>query len=520
MNLGTIISRAASHFTDRCAFTCAGESRTFTEIDQNSNRFANGLLALGMKKGDRVAIICDNSVQYLEAEFGIYKSGMVRMAINPMLSPSEMAHMVKDSGSSLILVSPSLLHVLTPLTSQLPKVKNYISISETPEGMIDYQEFIKHQDPGPPRIQVNEDDLCMLFYTGGTTGIPKGAMQTHGIIINVLMNLQSEYLHLSQKDIVLVAGSLAHANGFRAALCFLEGSRFILAERFVPDEIAERIEKEKVTVISTVPTTLIRLCDYLHQHRKKHNLESLRLVTYGAAPMPTNRLKEAFEIFGNKLAQSYGQAEGLMAITHLAEEDHVFDGSEKQIRRLASAGRPYMTVEVRTVNEQDEDTQPGEVGEVIVKGRITMKGYWNNPQVTAETLKDGWLYTGDLGTFDEEGYLYLVDRKKDMIISGGFNIYAREVEDVLQTHPAIAGAAVIGVPDEEWGEAVKAVVVLKSGMSSTSAEITQFCKERLASFKKPKTVDFVSHLPETSVGKTDKKKLRASYWEGQERAIH
>jgi acyl-CoA synthetase (AMP-forming)/AMP-acid ligase II len=520
MNLGTVISRAASHFTDRCAFTCAGESRTFVEIDRNSNRFANGLLDLGLKKGDRVAIICDNSVQYLEAEFGIYKSGTVRVAINPMLSPREIAHIVKDSGSSLVLVSPRLLRVLTPLASQMPEVKNYISVSEKPEGMIDYQEFIKHQDPGTPRVQVHEDDLCMLFYTGGTTGVPKGAMQTHDIVINVLMNLQSEYLHLSQRDIFLAVGSLAHANGFRANLCFLEGSRFILAERFVPDEITERIEREEVTVISTVPTTLIRLCDYLRQHRKQHNLESLRLVTYGAAPMPTDRLKEAIGVFGNRLAQSYGQAEGLMAITHLAEEDHVLDPSDKEIRRLASAGRPYMTVEVRTVNDQGEDIRPGEIGEVIVKGKITMKGYRNNPQATAETLKDGWLYTGDLGTLDEEGYLYLVDRKKDMIISGGLNICAREVEDVLQTHPAIAAAAVIGVPDEEWGEAVKAVVALKPGMSSTGTEIIQFCKERLASFKKPKTVDFVSQLPETSVGKIDKKNLRTPYWEGQERAIH
>jgi long-chain acyl-CoA synthetase len=520
MNLGTILSRAGGHFQNRCAATCAGESRTFAEIDQNSNRFANALLGLGLKKGDRVAIICDNSVQYIETEFGIYKSGMVRVAINPLLSPGEITHIVRDSGANTIIVSPRLLPILAPVMKNLSEVQNYISISESPEGMIDYEEFIKGQNLRPPHIHVTEDDLCMLFYTGGTTGTPKGAMQTHGIIINVLLNLQSEYLHLTQSDVVLSGGSLAHANGFRALLCFLEGSRFIIPERFVPEEVVQIIEREKVTVTTTVPTTLIRLCDYLDVHKKDHNLESLRLVSYGAAPMPTDRLKEALQIFGNKLAQSYGQAEGLMAITHLTKEDHVLDGAGKKSQRLASAGRPYMTVEVRTVNEQGKDAEPGEVGEVIVKGRITMKGYWNNPQATAEALKDGWLYTGDLGTFDEEGYLCLVDRKKDMIISGGYNIYAREVEDVLQTHPAIATAAVIGVPDDEWGECVKAVVVLKAEMKVTEEQIINFCKERLASFKKPKTVDFVPKLPETSVGKIDKKSLRAPYWKAQQRAIH
>jgi len=236
--------------------------------------------------------------------------------------------------------------------------------------------------------------------------------------------------------------------------------------------------------------------------------------------MPVDKLKEALETFGSRLAQSYGQAEALMAITHLTVAEHVLQGPEKEVRRLASAGRPYTTVEVRILSERGEDVKPAEVGEVIVKGKIAMKGYWNNPEATAETIKDGWVYTGDLGTTDDEGYIYLVDRKKDMIISGGYNIYAREVEDVLYTHPAIAEAAIIGVPDEEWGESVKALVVLASGMSATEQELIQFCRERLASYKKPKSVDFVPELPKTSVAKIDKKKLRAPYWAGQERAIH
>jgi long-chain acyl-CoA synthetase len=209
-----------------------------------------------------------------------------------------------------------------------------------------------------------------------------------------------------------------------------------------------------------------------------------------------------------------------MAITHLSIEDHVLEGTEKEIRKLASAGRPYVTNEVRIVNKDGQDVAIGEVGEVIVKGKINMKGYWRNQEATAEALRDGWVYTGDLGTFDEDGYVYLIDRKKDMIISGGYNIYAREVEDILHTHPAIAEAAVIGVPDEEWGESVKAVVALKPGMTLAEEDVIQFCKERLASYKKPKSVDFVGELPKTSIGKIAKKDLKAPYWANQERAIH
>jgi len=244
------------------------------------------------------------------------------------------------------------------------------------------------------------------------------------------------------------------------------------------------------------------------------------MITYGAAPMPQDRLKDAISLFGNVLTQSYGQAEALMAISRLTINDHILEGSEEEVKRLASAGRPYSLNEVRVVDEKDREVPRGEVGEVVVKSPITMKGYWLNQKATEETLKEGWIHTGDLGTMDADGYLFLVDRKKDMIISGGYNIYAREVEDVLHAHPAVSEAAVIGVPDESWGESIKAFVILKPGKTATGEEIIAFTKERLASFKKPKSVEFVSKLPRTSVGKISKKDLRAPYWQGQERAIH
>jgi acyl-CoA synthetase (AMP-forming)/AMP-acid ligase II len=358
----------------------------------------------------------------------------------------------------------------------------------------------------------------MLFYTGGTTGVPKGAIHTHDSIMSVLMNLQAEFWRLQKSDVFLSGGSLAHANGFRFMVCFLQGAKFIIPDHFDPKDILETVEREKVTMVSTVPTTLIRLCSY--PDIKKYNVESLRMVTYGAAPMPTDKLKDAIKIFGQRLTQSYGQAEALMAISRLPADEHILEGSEKEVGRLASAGWPYSTNEVRIVDPQDKEVKRGEIGEIVVRGKIVMKGYWQKPEATAEALKDGWIHTGDLGTMDEEGYIYLVDRKKDMIISGGYNIYAREVEDVLHSHPAVSEAAVIGVPDESWGEAIKAMVLLKPGQSVSEAELIKFCKERLASFKKPKSIEFVSALPRTAAGKISKKDLRAPYWAGQERAIH
>lgn len=520
MNLGKALSRGACHFKERHSLSCTGKTRTFTEIDENSNRFVNGLLKLDVNKRDRVAIFSDNCVEYVEIDFALYKGGMIRVGINPMLSQREVEYIINDSGANTVIVSPRLSNQILSIMNRLPNVKNYICISEkpVPERMIKYQDLIETQNANYSKIQVEEDDLAMLFYTGGTTGIPKGAMHTHEGIINVIMNLQSEYLQLNRIDTLLSGGSLAHANGFRAILCFLEGAKFIIPEGFQPKEIFETIEREKVTVLCTVPTTLIRLSSY--PEIKKYNLNSLRLITYGAAPMPTDKLKEVLMIFGNRLAQSYGQAEALMAITHLSKEDHVLESSEKDNRKLASAGRPYSTVEVSIVNDHGENVKPGGVGEIIVKGKITMKGYWNNSEATADTIKDGWIYTGDIGTADENGYIYLIDRKRDMIISGGYNVYAREVEDVLHAHPAIEEAAVIGVPDDEWGESVKAVITLKPGMTATEEEIIQFCKGRLSSFKKPKSIDFIAELPKTSIGKISKKDLRAKYWKGQERAIH
>jgi len=454
----------------------------------------------------------------METDYAVYKSGLIRVAISPMLSTQEVVHIINDSEARAVIVTPKLADPLMASRDRLTKVENIILTSGSMKDTMPYAELLKKPAQFTPPWNVDEDDIAILFYTGGTTGVPKGAIHTHDSITNMLLNLQAEFWRLTTSDVFLSGGSMAHANGFRAMTCFLEGAKFIIPDHFEPKAIMETVEKEKVTLLSTVPTTLIRLTTF--PEIGKYDFSSLRMITYGAAPMPTDRLKDAIKIFGKRMSQSYGQAEALMAISVLGVEDHIVDGNEKEIKRLASAGRPYTINEVRLVDDRDQDVKPGEVGEVIVRSKIVMQGYWKNPEASAEALRGGFIHTGDLATMDEDGYIFLVDRKKDIIISGGYNIYAREVEDVLHSHPAVLEAAVIGVPDEAWGEAVKAIVVLREGMTVTEDDIIKFTKERLASFKKPKSVEFVQTLPRTSVGKISKKELRAPFWVGQERAIH
>lgn len=516
MNVGILVSRATKWYSNQTAVLCAGKERTFTQIDENANRFANGLASLGLIKGDRIALYADNSVEYFEVVFGVFKSGVVGVGVNTMLSAGEVVHIINDSGARVVVTSPRVAGELYLKKSQLPNVEHYICIGDSREGMLAYSEFIKGKPSADLDVEIREEDLAQLFYTGGTTGVPKGAMITHSVVLNVLMNMQANLCPIRQGDVVLSPGSLAHANGYYSLLSFIQGGKLIIPEGYNPPDILSTIEREKVTVLPGYPVTLTRLVDY--PDIGKYNLESIRLLTYGASPMPTEKLKKALKIFGNKLAQGYGQAEALMTGTYLTPEDHAVAVAERP-ERLASCGRPYMTQEVRIVDEEGTDVGPRQTGELIIRGAVCMAGYWKNPKATAETLRDGWVHTGDVGWMDEEGYIYLVDRKKDVIISGGENIYARDVEDVLNSHPSVAEGAVIGVPDEVWGEAVKAVVALKKGMSTTGEEIIQYCKERLSSFKKPRSVDILPELPKTAAGKISKKDLRDPYWAGRDRKI-
>jgi len=522
VNIPTLIAKGAKYYSDRTAIVFGEKRFTFREVNERANRLANGLLSLGVKKGDRVASLSRNCHQHIEIVFARHKIGAVEVNLNPRLSPGEIAWQLNDSKTETLFVASEFLEKVRPILSSCRGIKHRIGLSGASGQEIDYEELIRSGSPEAPPVIETElygEGIGAITYTAGTTGRPKGIVWTRKSVWTVARNLLLDMIpDLSSEDIFLGLQPLYHAVGWFILPCWLRGVTHVIVPEFHNEIAMETIEKEKVTVIKTVPTVLVRMV--AHPDIRKRNLQSVRTIIYGASPMPVEPLRQAIEIFGPVFIQNYGQSEAPMTICLLGKKDHVLEGDAERTARLASVGRPYTLVEVRVVNENGKDVPVGEVGEVIVRGDHLMTEYWQLPQETEEAFKDGWLYTRDMAKVDKDGYIFLVDRKSEMIISGGLNIYPNEVEQVLYQHPAILEAAVFGVPDKEWGEAVKAVVALKPGRNSTEQEIVDFCKNHLAPYKKPKTVDFTPSLPKSPEGKVLRRVLREPYWKGHERRIH
>jgi len=344
-------------------------------------------------------------------------------------------------------------------------------------------------------------------------------MLSRGSYLAIARNLLMDSLpYMDDKDVYLGLQPLYHAVGAFIMPCWVRGATHIITRSFRPEIAFPMIEKEGVTIIKTVPTVLVRLVTY--PDIKKYNFSSIHTIIYGASPMPVGKLEEAIKIFGPVFLQNYGQSEAPMTICALRREEHILEGTPEEVARLASVGRPYTMVEVKIVDDDGKEVPYGVTGELIVRGDHTMMGYLNNPEQTAEVLKDGWIYTGDIGQKDKDGYIFLTDRKGEMIVSGGLNVYPSEVEQVLHRHPAVLEACVFGVPDEKWGEAIKAVVAFRPSMVASEKEIIEFCKEHLVSYKKPVSVDFLESLPKSATGKVLRRELRESYWKGYDKRIH
>jgi len=523
VNVKYLINRASKEFPDNIAVIYKNVRRTFSDLNMRVNRFANGLLKLGIRKGDRVGMLLKNCCEFIEIDFALSKAGIVRVPLNARLTSSDHEYMLNDSGSNTLIFGEEFSETVQAIQPNLKTVKEFIQISEgfskeNSLNALDYEDLIKSSTPDEPIDEIEEEDLHTLFYTSGTTGKPKGAMLTQKSWANVAINLILDYGPITEEDVILNLQPLSHGAGFFVLPFFVKGATNVLVPEFKPSLIFEMIEREKVTVLKLVPTMLYQLMESLE--KTCYDLSSLRSIIYGGSPIAVPRLIEAIQFFGKKLAQLYGQAEAPMCISTLSKRDHIVEGPDEVVKRLNSAGKPCTNVEVRIVDENGKDVQTGGVGEVIVRGYHIMKGYWNLPEATAEVLRDGWVYTGDLGYFDSKGYIFLVDRKRDVIISGAFNIYPKEIEDVIVTHPKVKEVAVIGVPDEKWGEAVKAVVVPQKGVQVTEQEIIDYCREHMASFKKPKTVDVVEDLPRNPYGKILKTVLREPFWKGFDRRIH
>ncbi len=378
--------------------------------------------------------------------------------------------------------------------------------------------LIAKASPKDPCVAMSDEDVHRLSYTSGTTGRPKGVVQDNRGAMMSVYNVLIDGLNIQPTDVVALTSPVTHASGSMIYPHFIRGAKVVILPGFDARLLLQTIEKEWVTTLYLVPTTIVMLLN--EPDLEKYDLSSLKTIRYGASPIAPEILKKAIAVFGNVFVQGYGLTEGSMPLTLLTKEDHILDGSEKKLKRLASVGREVTVARVRIMGENGNFLPPGEIGEIVAQSDQVMREYWKNPPATAETFRGGWLHTRDMGYLDEDGYIFLVDRKDDMIVSGGFNVYPKEVEDVLYMHPAVLEAAVFGIPHEKWGETVKAAVSLKKGMIATEEEIIEFSKKHLAGYKKPTSVDFIEELPKNQNGKILRKDLKEPYWKGKGRKIN
>jgi len=512
MNIGDLLARNANKFPDKRAVVCEAVSLTFRELNERVNRLAHSLLDSGLKKGDRIGVLLHNSRQFLELYFASAKVGAVFCPYNNHFKQSELKDIMDYSTPGYLVVDSDFVEMVSALKPELKSVEKFICVQTTSLPFLDsYEDLIARGRKEEPKTKVLEDDVLSIFFTGGTTGKPKGAMRTHRHLLSNAIAGVIE-LKVDYDERVLITFPMYHVacedNIVRHS--FMPNTFYIRREgAFNPEQVLEYISKERITRCQFVPTMIHTLLQVPNVHQ--YDLSTLRLILYAASVMPVELLKKALAVFSCGFAQLYGQTESGPLTTVLKPEDHVLDGSEKSILRLASCGRPVINYEVRVVDEEDHDVPVGQVGEIIARSEAMMVGYWQMPEQTAKKLRNGWLHTGDLGRLDEDGYLYMVERKDDLIISGGVNVYPREIEDVLYAHPAVSEASVIGLPDEHWGEVVKAVIVPKPGVQVTDREIIEFCGRNLAGFKKPKSVDFWKELPKSPQGKILKTEIRRHY---------
>ena len=512
--LGDVSNDNAQRYADKTAFIFENRSYSFKDVRRRVNSLVNALADLGVRKGDRVGILAYNCPQYFEV-YGLSKAGMVCVPLNYRSVGRELSYLISNSGINTLILEREFVDVINSIRHDLEGVRSFVCLDAVVEDMLNYEELISRYPPDEPTDDIEADDACILFYTSGTTGRPKGAIHTHR---SILAEANLPHRELKPDDIVLCVMPFFHAGGAGVHLipAYAAGTTMVIHKKFDDTAVLEAIEKERVTYVCLVPAMIIRLLE--HPNLSDYDLSSLHTVGYTGAPIPVEALKRGIELLGEVFLQELGQTETFnMAV--LQREDHKLQGSPKELRRLESVGKPLVEGELRIVDEHGQDVPIGEIGEIVARSDRTMKGYWELPRETAETIKDGWLHTGDVGRMDEDGYVYLVDRRKDMIISGGENIYSREVEEVLYMHPAVLEAAVVGVPDEEWGESVKAELVLRAGTEACEEEIIDFCKVNLASYKKPRSVEFWEELPKTGSGKIKKGEIREPYWEGHETAI-
>jgi fatty-acyl-CoA synthase len=498
-NIGHLMARRALLTPNREGLVCDAVRRTYAQLNERANRLANAMRALGVRHGDRVAILALNEPEYFDLLFGLGKIGAILVPVNYRLAAPEVQFILADSGAQVVFFGAEFTGVIDSVRGEVP-AKNFVALcDDAPEWSMPYNSLLGNASADEPEIQGGGDDTLTILYTSGTTGRPKGAELTHSYYFWSALNCMAT-LGVAIGDTPLIALPLFHIGALAGPPWFVyQGARTVLMRSLDPKRFLELLGEEKVTGFGSVPVLL----DFLKfvPNFEQYDWSSVKVILVYAAPVPVTLLKE-YAAAGIEVRQLYGLTECNTASV-LSTED--------ALSKAGSCGRPFFHTDIRIVDEHDRDVEPEEKGEVLLRAPNVMKGYWNRPADTAAALRNGWLYTGDIARVDRDGYMYIMDRKKDMIISGGENIYPAEIEDLLLANPKIADVAVIGYPHETWGEAVKAIVVRKQGEDLSEQELIQWCQGRIGKFKIPKKVEFVESIPRTPTGKILKRVLRDQY---------
>jgi acyl-CoA synthetase (AMP-forming)/AMP-acid ligase II len=517
MYLTQNLRRSIQQTPDRAATVYQGRTQTFAQLGERVARLAGALRKLGVQPGDRVGMLALNSDRYLEYYLGTYWAGGVVNPINTRWSPAEIAFSLQDCQTRIMLVDDTFVPMVEELRRRSPELRTVVHVGDgaPPAGMVAYEALLAECAPAEDALRGGED-LAGVFYTGGTTGSPKGVMLSHRNIFTNALAMVAEGA-VRHGCVGLHAAPMFHlADG-----CFMNamlacGGTHVMVPRFEPIAVMEAIQRDRVTEALLVPTMIQMLVD--HPELPRYDLGSLANLMYGASPIGEGLLDRAMKAIPSAgFTQLYGMTELSPMATILTQEMHREAG--RKLGRHRSGGRAAISCEVRVVDALGQEVPRGEVGEIAVRGPGVMMGYWNKPSETAAAVRDGWMFTGDGGRMDADGFIYIVDRLKDMIVTGGENVYSAEVEGVVATHPAVAQCAVIGVPNDQWGELVHAFIVRKPGMDVTQEEIVAHCKERIAGYKCPRQVSFIDAMPLSGAGKILKTRLRAPFWEGRERKV-
>jgi long-chain acyl-CoA synthetase len=519
-----VLRRSYEQFAERPAVVDdAGRIVTYGELGDRTLRVGASLRRYGLAHGDRVVLLTANRPEFFEVEHAAFVGGFVRLALSPRLHPKEVAHIVHDSGARALFVDPDWAGKLDGIVATCPELAVTVGFGQPPDGApvdLSYADLLAETPlPEPVPHPVLPDDIAALLYTSGTTGLPKGAAHSHRGWMQMLRNCLVEMPPVDERDLLLHVAPLSHFSGYVASPCFVRGASNLVLPRFDAKETLDALRTHPVTVLPMVPT-MTNMVTAAAEDLGTEVVTSLRAIIYGGSAIAPDRLRRATQVFGDVFLQFYGLSETPMPLTALSRTAHMFDPSQPPPERLASAGRRNPFVELRLLDEDGMEVATGDVGEIVVRSDSLMRGYWNKPAETAAMFDgEGWAATGDLGRMDAHGYLYVVDRKKDMVVTGGYNVYPTEVENVISTLAGVQEVAVVGAPDERFGECIVAVIAPRPGHVVTEADVLQVCSQELADFKKPRRIVFVDELPKTGSGKIQRRQVREPFWAAEQRRV-